>query len=1124
MNNLCLATNYLLMTESSRQMWIELDRHLDEFGSRLVLLSSAVPETPLPFPVIPIPFLLRDYAGWFPGAATGGHVSAGDLELLQADSQRANHDYPPGEALTGMFACRQLLATVLDELQPGYVLTWDPTSPMAHLLQSLARAGGLPVLGIERGLLPETLMVESRSLQGYSDLRTHWLAQEMPASAADAAAYERVRAYYLSGRPQKYDQPEFGGGGDALRRCLGLEGKKVIVYLGQYDACGLAPKDSNHRRQHSPVFDSTAAALTEVGNFLPGHPGVAVVFKPHPLDKGAYPVAKVQGVQLVRDVNVHALIEMADVVAAQFTTLQFEAALYEKPVVLLGRSAWWGRNAAYEADDRDAVPARLEAALERRNWPAHQAAAHGFITWMMDQFLIGCSENVPARRKLRDFAGFIARTSLDSRHLATAEERWMRTEQALEELRANVPATIGSDGTVGSAPSYTKALNGTPDVARPALFSSSQPTAAPTRKNYNNGQGVPITFDSGMDNGKAEKITPSGARAVNGKSAMSKETPPEQGEQSPIRNGVLSETRLNPSANGSRMFQQETIEPPASKQATTESNGDASHNEPNEPRKEAPDLTDLHIQAKTKAAAGDLAGAFHLYRQMLAASTTFTDEENAALAKEIACLLPRWLQGAQPAETSGLVRALRLHPRLAGRFALALEEFATREAAALTFALGATYFAANRPLEARSLLTPNQKSGIVSPQFNEGFEELRAAASANVEASQAGGWAVQRPTPYPLAADGKPKLNPVWFEVTSFCNQKCSFCPDQWRQAKRQFIDLDVFKRYVDELRRDFHVEYLQLNAYGEPLLHPNFEQILTYLRNGNAPSPFFFTTHGMTLNERNIAMLDRAHPHGICVSLQNDGEESYALSRDSRIGNYAKLAAQTRNLIERFVQNRRACHVRLYQLVRNGKEGWGVPERVLQAFPPEWKRFAAAVRSWEESLRPLADGRNVQAVRNTDDQIREAFEQADHPAWWVKLDLLRWKDERGGEQTAFISPRPVGTYANQLPHHTPGWAVKQQILNPGGCCFTRTPGLAIFSNGNLGVCCLSVDQNASFGRLQDFGSLKDALTSEACFRFFAELSNGVARSRDCQICLGQIERTGDAPVCASHECNPSHA
>jgi hypothetical protein len=468
MNNICLATNYLLMTESTRRMWIDLGRHLEEFDSRLVLMSTVLPETPLPFPVIPIPFLLRDYASLFPRAGgKGGNMSAQDMEFLETDSIRSNHAYPPGEAIKGMFACRELLTTLRDTLQPGYVLTFDPTLPSAQILQSLARESGVPVQGIERGLLPETLMVESRNLQGYSDLRTHWLAQEMPSSASDPAAYERIRSYYVSRKPQKYDQPGFGGGG-ALRRSLGLEGKKVIVFLGHYDACGLVPKNSNQRRYNSPFFDSTADALTAVGDILARNRGVAVVFKPHPLDVHSYSVAKVQGIQIVRDVNVHALIELADVVAAQFTTLQYEAVFYEKPIVLLGHSAWWGRNAAYEADRCEDVPAALNAALNRRDWNIRQANAHAFVTWMMDRFLIGCSENVPARRKLRDLAEFIARTSLDNRHLPASEDRWRRAAQTLDALKTKSATNPGNGGTTGPASSCLETKDES-DLSLPAV-------------------------------------------------------------------------------------------------------------------------------------------------------------------------------------------------------------------------------------------------------------------------------------------------------------------------------------------------------------------------------------------------------------------------------------------------------------------------------------------------------------------------------------------------------------------------------------------------------------------------------------------------------------------------------
>jgi hypothetical protein len=434
--NICLATNYLLMTEPARQTWTELDQHLEEFGSRLVLLTSATAEPPLPFPTISIPFLLRDYARLFSGAwAQGGKLSRREAELLCADSSRAHGAYGPEQALPGLLTCRRVMEALLETLQPGYVLTWDSTSPQAVILRALCAETSIPVQSLERGLLPETLMVESRGIQGHSDLRTHWLAQEMSASAFDPAAYERIRSYYVQNRPQKYQQPAFGSGAEDLRQTLGLGRKKIVVFFGNYDPCGLTPADSIERRYHSPAFASTNELLMDLWSFLQKKPDVELIFKPHPIDGDPYAVARIEGVRIVKDVNVHALIELADVVVAQFTTLQFEAALYDKPVVLAGRSAWWGRNAAYEVQERAELKTVVESALARSGWAERARNARAFLTWSMEQFLIGCSPAVPARRNLRDLARFIARTSLAEPGLPPKEERWDQAQAALERLR-----------------------------------------------------------------------------------------------------------------------------------------------------------------------------------------------------------------------------------------------------------------------------------------------------------------------------------------------------------------------------------------------------------------------------------------------------------------------------------------------------------------------------------------------------------------------------------------------------------------------------------------------------------------------------------------------------------------
>lgn len=446
---LCLATNYLLMTPGTRQMWESLAEQLGRLDCQLVLLTTNEPETPLTFPSFSHPYLMRDFAAAFPALASKGGLGATRLELawLRADMSRAPIGYTLSESLEGLAAFQAYTSELLRLLQPGFLLIADNTLCQTALLHRACIDAGLPVQIYERGLLPETLMLESRGIQAWSDLRTHWLAQDLPGSACDAAAYEQIRSYYLSRKPQKYAQADFGGGGSEVRRNLGLEGKKVVVFLGGgYEANGHAPNGDTYERQFFTGFPTTQAALMGLWRIIEKMPNTALVFKPHPLDTDHYAVAKVEGVVVVRDLNVHSLIDAADVVAAQYTTLQFEAALYDKPILLLARSAWWGRNAGYEVESPEDLPAKLKAALDRLDWGTRRANAQAFCTWMMDQFLIGCADAVPARRKLSDLAKFVARLAVDGRGLPDPIERYEQAKRWIEGQRGATGRSTSHSG------------------------------------------------------------------------------------------------------------------------------------------------------------------------------------------------------------------------------------------------------------------------------------------------------------------------------------------------------------------------------------------------------------------------------------------------------------------------------------------------------------------------------------------------------------------------------------------------------------------------------------------------------------------------------------------------------
>ena len=66
-------------------------------------------------------------------------------------------------------------------------------------------------------------------------------------------------------------------------------------------------------------------------------------------------------------------------------------------------------------------------------------------------------------------------------------------------------------------------------------------------------------------------------------------------------------------------------------------------------------------------------------------------------------------------------------------------------------------------------------------------------------------------------------LKKAYLEITNVCNLSCSFCPGTRRE--KRFMTPEEFETLSRKLRG--HVEYLYLHLMGEPLLHPQLEEIL---------------------------------------------------------------------------------------------------------------------------------------------------------------------------------------------------------------------------------------------------------------------------------------------------------
>ncbi|NLL11719.1 MAG: radical SAM protein [Methanomicrobiales archaeon] len=71
---------------------------------------------------------------------------------------------------------------------------------------------------------------------------------------------------------------------------------------------------------------------------------------------------------------------------------------------------------------------------------------------------------------------------------------------------------------------------------------------------------------------------------------------------------------------------------------------------------------------------------------------------------------------------------------------------------------------------------------------------------------------------------------PVYVEIglTNRCNHRCIFCALDWLEKKPVFIDADVLKERLTEMK-DFGVRSVMFAGEGEPLMHPQAAEIIEH-------------------------------------------------------------------------------------------------------------------------------------------------------------------------------------------------------------------------------------------------------------------------------------------------------
>ena len=131
----------------------------------------------------------------------------------------------------------------------------------------------------------------------------------------------------------------------------------------------------------------------------------------------------------------------------------------------------------------------------------------------------------------------------------------------------------------------------------------------------------------------------------------------------------------------------------------------------------------------------------------------------------------------------------------------------------------------------------------------------------------------------------------IYVETSSFCNLKCTFCPQHISPDKihKQNMSFDVFKKMINDLDQfPEKPELMRFCGLGDSLFNKNFLEMVKYAKQSNVVKKLELITNGVLLNDVLIAELP-LYLDRIIISLEGLSEEDYLKFTNKKI-NFKKF------------------------------------------------------------------------------------------------------------------------------------------------------------------------------------------------------------------------------------------
>ncbi|MGE5805906.1 MAG: radical SAM/SPASM domain-containing protein [Ignavibacteria bacterium] len=233
---------------------------------------------------------------------------------------------------------------------------------------------------------------------------------------------------------------------------------------------------------------------------------------------------------------------------------------------------------------------------------------------------------------------------------------------------------------------------------------------------------------------------------------------------------------------------------------------------------------------------------------------------------------------------------------------------------------------------------------------------------------------------------------PVSFSIepTNYCNLRCPECPSGLGTLTRPlgFLDIENFKKFVDQVYRQSF--YMQLYFQGEPFLHKDLLEMISYAQSRNVY--ISISTNGHFISGKNIEELFNNPPDKIIFSLDGLDEKSYQAYRIG--GSFAKAESALRLLVQaKKKSNKKKPFIELQFLVMKQNEHFAeeVIEYGEKLGVDKITLKTMQVTSYENAINFLPENKKYRRYTLTENKFKIKSSLSNHCFLLWKTSVITW-------------------------------------------------------------------------------------------------------------------------------------